>query len=170
MATPWSASDRLRISYFNPRHPYGWRPTLLYHLHFIRIFQSTPPIRVATFNFCVVALCHVISIHATHTGGDLRAPPVSPVRSDFNPRHPYGWRLQPPCFSHSSVLFQSTPPIRVATGGIIDGAEVISISIHATHTGGDVIWYYPNAPRPQFQSTPPIRVATCPCHGSVNIV
>ena len=133
-------------------------------------FQSTPPIRVATYASLSPPFHQDISIHATHTGGDGRGLSCHVRQIDFNPRHPYGWRPIPGFCVVCGKGFQSTPPIRVATGGIIDGAEVISISIHATHTGGDVIWYYPNAPRPQFQSTPPIRVATCPCHGSVNIV
>ena len=79
-------------------------------------FQSTPPIRVATYTVPAAELRQLISIHATHTGGDgirLRILVMQILisihathtggdvclyaKSDkdiyFNPRHPYGWRL-----------------------------------------------------------------------------
>ena len=34
----------------------------------------------------------VISIHATHTGGDARVVLKVTEVKYFNPRHPYGWR------------------------------------------------------------------------------
>mgnify|MGYP000643457580 CR=1 FL=1 len=124
-------------------------------------FQSTPPIRVATF-FCFLAiLLYLISIHATHTGGDAAVPQVlqdrqisihathtggdptgrrspSPMRY-FNPRHPYGWRQGLIGAGGHFPIFQSTPPIRVATSDF----SVVPLMI-------------------LFQSTPPIRVATGP--------
>ena len=80
--------------------------------------------------------------------------------SNFNPRHPYGWRLKREKeglhandisihathtggdlirtrLAFSSLAFQSTPPIRVATHTETAHHETDCISIHATHTGGD---------------------------------
>ena len=56
-------------------------------------------------------------------------------------------------------IFQSTPPIRVATWAAGQMLQAYLISIHATHTGGDKA--DGDVRRiDQFQSTPPIRVAT----------
>ena len=55
---------------FNPHHPRGWRLFLLVDDCFYRLFQSTPPSRVAT--------------------NALPVPAV--VTMDFNPHHPRGWR------------------------------------------------------------------------------
>ena len=102
--------------YFNPRAPYGARLCPLIHGQSIIIFQSTRPIRGATFvcpisckvteNFnprapygarrdYIVEIIHDvrISIHAPHTGRDRN----SKLSRVF------------------SLLFQSTRPIRGAT-------------------------------------------------------
>ena len=122
---------------FNPRHPYGWRPEQsrakeAYPLfqstppirvatppsrRFSRIdkFQSTPPIRVATPLDRTVSADEYISIHATHTGGDRPWSSKGPAAVNFNPRHPYGWRRTGRLFVCQNSVFQSTPPIRVAT-------------------------------------------------------
>ena len=102
------------------------------------LFQSTPPIRVATSPRLQSGCLPVISIHATHTGGDICSNNARFCCQDFNPRHPYGWRLR--------------------RHGTFDSLQ--GISIHATHTGGDgniADWF---SEETGFQSTPPIRVAT----------
>ena len=125
---------------FNPRAPYGARlgmkpsddPKADISIHaphtgrdpipapasiLFHVFQSTRPIRGATFAFAyVVNTDNVISIHAPHTGRDsgvflacsinfaisIHAPHtgrdayisgVSKTTVDFNPRAPYGARL-----------------------------------------------------------------------------
>ena len=190
--------------HFNPRHPYGWRLVSLSIPSISVSFQSTPPIRVATRLSNGNTRPFSISIHATHTGGDYPGSSRRPPCPYFNPRHPYGWRL---CFryfqdnfivfqstppirvatpstgpSGSVVLFQSTPPIRVATYSAFRSTQASTISIHATHTGGDQtrprkrfwnLYFNPRHPYgwrqtlivdtadwAEFQSTPPIRVAT----------
>ena len=122
---------------FNPRHPYGWRPVcqisdkrmcLFQSTPPIRVataqmaltaqaklFQSTPPIRVATYAEVQTGVIDIISIHATHTGGDITEPATAEMLYNFNPRHPYGWRLACSIHRFFMQLFQSTPPIRVAT-------------------------------------------------------
>ena len=100
-------------------------------------FQSTPPIRVATAVPEHQRTACPISIHATHTGGDWRSLEPPPWKSYFNPRHPYGWRQGRKAKCPNAHLFQSTPPIRVATESLL---EVLFFVV--------------------FQSTPPIRVAT----------
>ena len=79
------------------------------------LFQSTPPIRVATTPFQALNLSQLISIHATHTGGDRYLSLLLIGAWNFNPRHPYGWRQGTSLCCLTSGAFQSTPPIRVAT-------------------------------------------------------
>ena len=79
---------------------------------------------------------------------------------DFNPRHPCGWR--PPLFFKviSKVEFQSTPPMRVATG-IRPAASYASRNFNPRHPCGwrhyTAVW---RSRKDLFQSTPPMRVAT----------
>ena len=58
------------------------------------------------------------------------------------------------------LKFQSTPPVRGATGGLVKKQKGGYISIHAPRAGGD-----PNRQKlcmslRIFQSTPPVRGAT----------
>ena len=233
--------------YFNPRHPCGWRRVWLHsccnlslfqstppmrvatdkvdrlysyllfqstppmrvatgtqsHVGWLSIFQSTPPMRVATVaesNFAVIASfqstppmrvatsilpwlrCRMRYFNPRHPcGWRLGVTMGTAVNGNFNPRHPCGWRPGHGCSSvpvqyfnprhpcgwrhlfdvafHGGCRFQSTPPMRVATqvGGITSSADVFqstppmrvatygsafcrsnnTISIHATHAGGD---------------------------------
>ena len=79
---------------------------------------------------------------------------------NFNPRHPYGWRPITSSSMGLTLAFQSTPPIRVATCQGRSDLPAGSISIHATHTGGDAFCLTTSRRCAVFQSTPPIRVAT----------
>ena len=77
---------------FNPRHPYGWRPCGLISMPGRIDFNPRHPYgwRHQLADLCGVG--YTISIHATHTGGDAIAIKVSCAFRYFNPRHPYGWR------------------------------------------------------------------------------
>ena len=130
-------------------------------------FQSTPPIRVATWRYwrenqfrrISIHATHTggdhtatsrwrlcqISIHATHTGGDVLWICLLLVRWYFNPRHPYGWRPDQWEQEKGDKTFQSTPPIRVATAHRQWKRYRLCISIHATHTGGDWAYRYNHA-------------------------
>ena len=57
----------------------------------------------------------VISIHAAREGGDGTV-----------------WK---PCTK--ATLFQSTPPVKAATGTNVEYGEIVEISIHAAREGGD---------------------------------
>ena len=122
-------------------------------------FQSTPPIRVAT----------IPSTFADHS-------------IYFNPRHPYGWRRtqcvpmqaffyisihathtggDQNCISENlpDVLFQSTPPIRVAT--LMDRCAAALEEFQSTPPIRVATYKISTIRlRQSFQSTPPIRVAT----------
>ena len=119
---PHAGSDRIRIlrlrcrPYFNPRPPCGERPTIGSRRATFASFQSTPPMRGATKYWPVAMIALFISIHAPHAGSDFRALPASCPQYHFNPRPPCGER-PPPSYSLSkNALFQSTPPMRGATG------------------------------------------------------
>ena len=105
----------------------------------LKAFQSTPPMRVATDPGAVNPNNGArISIHATHAGGDHLGQRAVTGFHNFNPRHPCGWR---PAGTLSHVgwptIFQSTPPMRVATSIRCSLRPKKIISIHATHAGGD---------------------------------
>ena len=128
-------------------------------LHFPMEFQSTLPLRGATYYHVPVEFKYMISIHAPLTGSDLWIEPSrrrdkisihAPLtgsdilsilfllrRRYFNPRSPYGERLSALITSLGEVIFQSTLPLRGATvsTGSADCAPVISI--HAPLTGSD---------------------------------
>ena len=78
-----------------------------------------------------------ISIHATHTGGDYDGSGVATSYYNFNPRHPYGWRLVlgrmglDVCVISIHATHTGGDDVRLGT------LRKIAISIHATHTGGD---------------------------------
>ena len=102
------------------------------------LFQSTPPVRGATFE-PVLSVCRLgISIHAPRAGGD----------SGF---------YNMDCMDG---IFQSTPPVRGATDCMGVHYSEEEISIHAPRAGGDR-WQRTRAYILRlFQSTPPVRGAT----------
>ena len=64
------------------------------------------------------------------------------VTHDFNPRHPYGWRPSAPSMAMEFIIISIHA---THTGGDVTAANVIGvaifISIHATHTGGDFTFF-----------------------------
>ncbi len=126
------------LLHFNPRAPYGARHAILHivsgeitiSIHaphtgrdytptwlkvYFYQFQSTRPIRGATWGFQLPTRSQSISIHAPHTGRD-------------------GFLLSG---NGSKNRFQSTRPIRGATEPGNTVAICMLISIHAPHTGRD---------------------------------
>ena len=100
---------------FNPRSPYGERLSGFISSAVWALFQSTLPLRGATFeNFAFVSGAG-ISIHAPLTGSD----------------HALDFGL------FAEILFQSTLPLRGATLGRSISLTRFSISIHAPLTGSD---------------------------------
>ena len=79
---------------FNPRSPYGerlrWRGVSQRN----RQFQSTLPLRGATVRAGRHFPGRRISIHAPLTGSDIIQSIKKNDRQNFNPRSPYGERLQ----------------------------------------------------------------------------
>ena len=136
--TPTSTSSPGKTN-FNPRAPYGARPSRAScWSSFRRPFQSTRPIRGAT-------------------SWSIRQ---NSSPANFNPRAPYGARLLMDYYTLADLKFQSTRPIRGATGSRPVSVAARQISIHAPHTGRDESWSAASEAIFKFQSTRPIRGAT----------
>ena len=84
-----------RLSYFNPRIPYGMRHLGTWQVSFLWKFQSTHPVWDATLDTCTVVSLTIISIHASRMGCDRCARPARTWTTYFNPRIPYGMRRKP---------------------------------------------------------------------------
>ena len=78
-----------------------------------------------------------ISIHAPHAGRDRSELRHSQRAKYFNPRAPCGARPLYTYFFAPIVLFQSTRPMRGATGNSEPVGPETVISIHAPHAGRD---------------------------------
>ena len=100
--------------HFNPRAPCGAR---------LMVAVTRPKQR----NFNPRAPCG-----ARHRRGKGRA-----CRPYFNPRAPCGARQQTRQRPRLQALFQSTRPVWGATHGVLDRADLVSISIHAPRVGRD---------------------------------
>ena len=126
--------------YFNPRIPCGMRLDDFWNTHAgfdisihashagcdLRIaviisgcggqFQSTHPMRDATSLSDLVLLSEYISIHASHAGCDVTRGQEEHSNMNFNPRIPCGMRRKLARLSIQILVFQSTHPMRDATG------------------------------------------------------
>ena len=122
---------------FNPRAPCGARPESFEAAIVQAVFQSTRPVRGATFHLCDNTNFPIVSIHAPHAGRDrigiqdVRRPrrfnPRAPCgarrrahqyrydRRCFNPRAPCGARRWQSVLRLLPQVFQSTRPVRGAT-------------------------------------------------------
>ena len=100
---------------FNPRCPCGQR--------LVDPAASTPR--------------RLISIHAAHAGSDFHFYGFAKSLKDFNPRCPCGQRRNSGRTFRNRTRFQSTLPMRAATGNDYSGYVLITISIHAAHAGSD---------------------------------
>ena len=80
-----------------------------------QVFQSTLPMRGATFEETSAAEDLVISIHAPHGGSDGGRVSGRRYPGDFNPRSPCGERQAGFNVTAVTIIFQSTLPMRGAT-------------------------------------------------------
>ena len=79
-------------------------------------FQSTHPVRGATISASSIWRCASVSIHAPRAGCDHRCSYIGGGGKCFNPRTPCGVRRVRPLARMTTCLFQSTHPVRGATG------------------------------------------------------
>ena len=68
----WAGFWSQIISDFNPRSPYGERPSRGGDCAILTLFQSTLPLRGATDDYCAGKGVQDISIHAPLTGSDWK--------------------------------------------------------------------------------------------------
>ena len=108
------ATSRPRSTHFNPRAPCGARLWHHRQAHHVGDFNPRAPCGARPM---------------------LRRFRQSP--SDFNPRAPCGARPHPQASGPSPMLFQSTRPVRGATGATAGAAFLLHISIHAPRAGRD---------------------------------
>jgi len=103
-------------------------------------FQSTLPVRGATYPVIVAHFSNIISIHAPREGSDRPVPIISACQSVFQSTLPVrgatGRRLQE---NHKAGKFQSTLPVRGATGVKCLFFCSQKISIHAPREGSDCL-------------------------------
>ena len=185
---PLTGSDKLKTRgqsstvNFNPRSPYGERLIPASWGTWSRRFQSTLPLRGATWRIGELLTLRKISIHAPLTGSDgcqpndvytsLKFQSTLPLRGatltrtslpwfsvNFNPRSPYGERLLAGQKVVIEAKFQSTLPLRGATlfsGGNINGnifQSTLPLRGATNFFNADKVDYL-------FQSTLPLRGAT----------
>ena len=121
---PRAGSDRGYIIYdvfvedFNPRSPCGERLSLFANRSRSLVFQSTLPVRGATYTMHSFGEYPRISIHAPRAGSDGHARYLFPCAAYFNPRSPCGERLICLGLPRSTRSFQSTLPVRGATNPV----------------------------------------------------
>ena len=138
---PRAGSDRLRqigtqiACHFNPRSPCGERPESEYGSITARIFQSTLPVRGATLQPLPESSQPCISIHAPRAGSDV---------ADRRDLQIQKISIHAPRAGSDMVYvdngkdyrgFQSTLPVRGATGHLCHNALPELISIHAPRAG-----------------------------------
>ena len=118
-------------------------------------FQSTPPCGGRQILDITEATGDSISIHAPHSGGDPAYPTSHGASSYFNPRPPCGGRLPPVAKCRRQPHFNPRPPC----GGRLDlrlpGQLQPLISIHAPRVGGDGLLYRQAHASGDFNPRPP---------------
>ena len=123
--------------YFNPRSPWGERPSRLIISDALLSFQSTLPVGGATDSIRIPSVSMTISIHAPRGGSDRRSYRFPSMPRDFNPRSPWGERPGQNGYMTVPFSFQSTLPVGGATGCGSRRLTPRKISIHAPRGGSD---------------------------------
>ena len=127
---------------FNPRAPCGARHNSLQMCCIHAVFQSTRPVRGATFQGTQGRANVIVSIHAPRAGRDRDHADLQRSAARFNPRAPCGARRLMLRMVRRGQRFQSTRPVR--------GATLMSAHLPAFAA---------------FQSTRPVRGATSTMYG-----
>ena len=102
-------------------------------------FQSTHPLRGATLPVVQKLRCRQISIHAPLAGCDDCPRAAKAGGGNFNPRTPCGVRPEKAATEKAAAEFQSTHPLRGATGTVLGDTQTDYISIHAPLAGCDPV-------------------------------
>ncbi len=101
-------------------------------------FQSTPPVRGATGGYIATEAERDVSIHAPRAGSDAAEQAARLAEIEFQSTPPVRGATRSAAASYSvSSRFQSTPPVRGATDGAAQAAQQYAVSIHAPRAGSD---------------------------------
>ena len=126
-------------NYFNPRSPCGERRGALWRPGGRLIFQSSLPVRGATWPREWAADRADISILAPRAGSDGDSSPPAGAERDFNPRSPCGERPVEYSGYGDKDPFQSSLPVRGATIDRLKQELEETISILAPRAGSDLV-------------------------------
>ena len=147
------------------------------------LFQSTLPVRGATYKICprrsrgyyfnprspcgerrgnakYAGSDLDISIHAPRAGSDQKGLPEQLRRRNFNPRSPCGERRTNANNQVSAWSISIHAPRAGSDAYSTDGRYKVKISIHAPRAGSDGIAIERSETKKEFQSTLPVRGAT----------
>ena len=157
----WSTrSGRSRRRNFNPRTPCGVRRVRINRDDVDAIFQSTHPLRGATGFLPDTQSRATISIHAPLAGCDTSGSYDFYLVYHFNPRTPCGVRRTVPVAALDLNRFQSTHPLRGATGAARSSRSCAGYFNPRTPCGVRPFSAATVSPPSAFQSTHPLRGAT----------
>ena len=116
----------------------GATSIIIIHFSPLALFQSTLPTRGATPLSFICKVPINVSIHAPHTGSDLRHCCLSDISiTSFNPRSPHGERPSSGCKGRISVNVSIHAPHTGSDRGFRQLQTRSGVSIHAPHTGSD---------------------------------
>ncbi len=151
--------QRIRISILAPRA--GRDRVSLFFFEKISTFQSSRPVRGATWISCFQVSSPGISILAPRAGRDNRRVKRPPPTKHFNPRAPCGARLTD-LPTHFFRIISILAPRAGRDNNYLAGSGLwANISILAPRAGRDRLATTPVVPLPAFQSSRPVRGATC---------
>ena len=123
--------------YFNPRSPCGERHSKQTIFNIQKNFNPRSPCGERHCGNVIHTEGSWISIHAPRAGSDVIRFKRQEAVLYFNPRSPCGERPNSFTLSACEPLFQSTLPVRGATGAISTWVSMVWISIHAPRAGSD---------------------------------
>ena len=126
----------------------------------VSVFQSTRPVRGATYGDHTYCFVCEVSIHAPRAGRDCSRTKSIATHDGFNPRAPCGARPRGFLNDARRVSFQSTRPVRGATERTRGMRFTQAVSIHAPRAGRDRASSSARSIQSKFQSTRPVRGAT----------
>ena len=139
---PWGGRPSVAFSafspnHFNPRPPWGGRLKSLDLDDDKMAFQSTPSVGRATCMHPPKRHAQVISIHALRGEGDGLCALHLRRRIHFNPRPPWGGRQGCQRCLRMQRNFNPRPPWGGRREKPVDKVEQVTISIHALRGEGD---------------------------------
>ena len=144
---------------FNPRAPYGARPRTRVLCAEIIKFQSTRPVRGATYTALAEDANGDVSIHAPRTGRDVHSTTDMELLGGFNPRAPYGARPRMSARSHGISSFNPRAPYGARPMRAAPTLQSRCFNPRAPYGARPESWYTVHE-FPPFQSTRPVRGAT----------